>query len=195
MVNQVRIQLSLLRYNTSKFLTRLGLPRTAKDWVPGKASKATARQFTVILLVVFMLAQAIADILETIFPKLPEIVLPFALIWLAIVLIHIFWFTRKALFSYLRRPPNLSRRGVRQVVVIAMTCFFLGVIIIGVLEKAIAIPETIEPWWFRAWAAVILVHIWMNRRPFFFYLGKGLGLAAFILNCLLLCILVVLNLS
>jgi hypothetical protein len=161
---------------------------------PAKALKATTRRFTVILLVVFMLAQAVADILQTIFPKLPDIVLPFAVIWLAIVLIHVFWFTRKALLSSLCRPPNLSKRGLRQVVVIAMVLFFLGAIIISTLEKGIAIPETIELWWWRAWAAVILVHIWLNRRPFFSYLGKDLGLAAFVLNCLLLCTLVILNL-
>jgi hypothetical protein len=162
--------------------------------VSTKALRATARRFTVILLVLFMFAQAVADILQTVFPRLPEIVLPFAVIWLAIVLIHVFWFTRKALFSYLYRAPNLSKRGLRQVVVIAMVSFFLGVIIISALEKGIAIPEAIEPWCWRAWAAIILVHIWLNRRPFFSYLGKAPGLAAFVLNCLLLCTLVILNL-
>jgi hypothetical protein len=161
---------------------------------PTKALKTTTRRFTVILLVAFMFVQAVADILQTIFPKLPDIVLPFALIWLAIVLVHVFWFTRKALFSYFCHPPNLSKRGLRQVVVIAMASFFLGVIIISLLERCIVIPGTVEPWWWRAWAAVILVHIWLNRRPFFSYLGKGLGLAAFVLNCLLLCTLVILNL-
>lgn len=111
-------------------------------------------------------------------------------IWISLLLVHIFWLNRKAVFSYFSTKPRASRRGLRQFVTFALAGCMVGIIIMNmpILKSNIAFPEGLVIWLPLILAAVILGHIWLNRKPFFHHLGKRLGLAAWLFGCLLFCL-------
>jgi len=111
-------------------------------------------------------------------------------IWVFLLLFHIFWLNRKAVFSYFSTKPRASRRGLRQFVTFALAGCMVGTIIMNmpILKSNIAFPEVLVTWLPLILAAVILGHIRLNRKPFFHYLGKKLGLATWLFRCLLFCL-------
>jgi len=111
-------------------------------------------------------------------------------IWVLLLLVHIFWLNRKAVFSYFSTKPIASKRGLRQFVTFALAGCMLGIVIMNmpILKSNINFPEVLVIWLPLILAAVILGHIWLNRKPFFYHLGKKLGLAAWLLGCLLFCL-------
>ena len=111
-------------------------------------------------------------------------------IWVLLLLVHIFWFNRKAVFSYFSTKPQASRRGLRQLVTFVLAGGMVGIVVISmpILKSNIAFPEAFVIWLPSILAAVILGHIWLNRKPFFHHLGKRLGLAAWLFGCLLFCL-------
>jgi uncharacterized protein YneF (UPF0154 family) len=111
-------------------------------------------------------------------------------IWIFLLLFHIFGLNRKVVVSYFNTKPRVSRRGLRQFVTFALAGCMIGIIIMNmpILKFNIAFPEVLQIWLPLVLAAVILGHIWLNRKPFFHYLGKKLGLAAWLFGCLLFCL-------
>jgi uncharacterized protein YneF (UPF0154 family) len=111
-------------------------------------------------------------------------------IWIFLLLFHIFGLNRKAVVSYFSTKPRVSRRGLRQFVTFALAGCMIGIIIMNmpILKSNIAFPEVLVIWLPLVLAAVILGHIWLNRKPFFHYLGKKLGLTAWLFGCLLFCL-------
>jgi len=111
-------------------------------------------------------------------------------IWVLLLLVHIFWLNRKAVFSYFSTKPRASRRGLRQFITFALAGCMVGIIIMNtpILKSNIAFPAVLVIWLPLILAAVILGHIWLNRKPFLHYLGKRLGLAAWLFGCLLFCL-------
>ena len=112
------------------------------------------------------------------------------LIWVLLLLIHIFWFNRKPVFSYFSTIPRMSRRGLRQFIAFILAGCMVGIVVMSmpVLKSNIGLPETVVVWLPLVLAVVVLGHIWLNRKPFFYYLGNRTGLAAWLLGCLLLCL-------
>ena len=112
------------------------------------------------------------------------------LIWALLLLVHIFWFNRKSVFSYFSSRPRVSRKGVRQILAFILAACMIGLVAMSmpVLNVGIALPGTVTVWLPLILAVVILGHIWINRRPFFYYLGKRTGLAAWGFGWLLLCL-------
>ena len=111
-------------------------------------------------------------------------------IWVLLLLVHIFWLNRKAVFSYFSTKPIASKRGLRQFVTFTLAGCMVGIVIINmpILKSNIAFPEVLVIWLPMILAAVILGHIWLNRKPFFHHLGKKLGLAALLFGCLVFCL-------
>ena len=111
-------------------------------------------------------------------------------IWVLLLLVHIFWLNRKAVFSYFSTKPRASRRGLRQLVTFALAGCMVGIIIMNmpILKSNIAFPQVLVIWLPLILTAVILGHIWLNRKPFFHHLGNKLGLAAWLFGCLLFCL-------
>jgi len=111
-------------------------------------------------------------------------------IWVLLLLVHIFWLNRKTVFSYFSTKPIASKRGLRQFVTFALAGCMVGIVIMNmpILKSNINFPEVLVIWLPLILAAVILGHIWLNRKPFFHHLGKKLGLAAWLFGCLLFCL-------
>ena len=112
------------------------------------------------------------------------------IIWVLLLTVHIFWFNRKAVLSYFSTRPRAPKRGLRQLVVFILAGCMLGIVVVSMpaLNINAALPEPMVAWLPLALAGVILGHIWLNRKPFFYYLGKGTGLATWLFGCLLLCL-------
>ena len=111
-------------------------------------------------------------------------------IWVLLLLIHIFWFNRKPVLSYFSTRPRVSKRGLRQFVVFILAGCMVGIVVVSmpILKPDIPLTETVVVWLPLVLTVAILGHIWLNRKPFLYYLGRRTGLAAWLLGCLLLCL-------
>jgi len=109
-------------------------------------------------------------------------------IWVLLLLVHSLWFNRKALLSYLSTKLRASKRGLRQLIALVLAACMVGLVVISIPKFNIVFPGALVNWLPLALAAVILGHIWLNRKPFFAYLGKRSGFAAWLFGCLLFCL-------
>jgi hypothetical protein len=72
----------------------------------------------VITLIVFLIAVAVLDqrywwwAAGSNIPIVTAIHMFMAPLWMVAILLHVFWLNRKAFFSFFKRAPNLSDRGV-----------------------------------------------------------------------------------
>ncbi len=102
-----------------------------------------------------------------------------------IILLHVFWLNRRPYFSFFKRTPNLSARGKRQLVVLILTVFALGIMIV---EADGQTPEPWWRWWYFGWTAGAIVHMWLNRKALFSHLGRKFTVAGIVLLSALVCV-------
>jgi hypothetical protein len=97
-------------------------------------SKRMSRRILVITLIVFLIAVAVLDqrywwwAAGNHIPVVTAIHMFMAFLWMVLILLHVFWLNRKPFFSFFNRAPNLSDRGVIQIIVLLLTLLFLTVI-------------------------------------------------------------------
>ena len=144
------------------------------------------RRSTVIAEFVFFLGLAIPPQLAIWHDILPI----WLIVWILLLIVHVFWFNQKAVFSYFSSKFRASKRGLRQIMtfILAACMVILVVISIPMLKSDTAIQGTFVSWFPLVLAAAILGHTWLNRKPSFFYLGKRTGFAAWLFGCLLFCL-------
>jgi len=147
-------------------------------------SKRMSRRILVVALIVFFIAMAILDqrnwwwAAGSHIPVVTTLHLYVGLLFAVPILLHVFWLNRKPFFSFFSRTPNLSGRGIRQMVVLLLTLLFLGITV----TESLQVP--LEPWWrwwFFAWIAAALGHMWLNRRALFSHIGRRFTVASFAL--------------
>ena len=169
-------------------------------------SKRMSRRILVITLTVSFIAVAVTDqrywwwSAGSHIPVMTAIHLGVGSLWPVAILLHVFWLNRKPFFSFFKRPPNLSDRGVMQIIVFVLTLLFLGVIVVeSNMELGIPIPGTeslynlMEPWWrwwFSAWGAAIIGHAWLNRKALFSHIGRRFTIASLALLSLTVILLI-----
>ncbi len=114
--------------------------------------------------------------------------LAFFLLWVLILIVHIAWFNLKPVSKYFSSHPKTSKRGSRQLVIFILAAYFIGIIVITIIVTASSytLPETVVAWAPLVIAGVILAHVWLNRKPFFYYLGERTGWATWFCGCCLL---------
>jgi hypothetical protein len=156
-------------------------------------SKRMSRRILVITLIVLLIFLVVSDqrfwwwAADSHIPVLTAIHLYMAApLWMG-VLLHVFWLNRKPFFSFFKRAPNLSDRGVMQIIVLLLILLFLGVAVIeSHMETGKPIPGTeslymlLEPWWrwwFSACWAALIYHMWLNRKALFSHIGQRLTIA------------------
>jgi len=106
-----------------------------------------------------------------------------AIPWNVAILIHLFWLNRKPLFSHFKKVPELSRRGVMQIVVFLLVIFWMGSVSMGTLGGS-ATVRLIFNWWRTIFGAIIIGHVWLKRRALFSHLGgQKPAMIAFTLLC------------
>lgn len=112
----------------------------------------------------------------------------FFFIWVLILIVHIAWFNRKSVLTYFSSQPKVSKRGLRQMVIYALAACFTSIVAITIMVMASSstFTEPIVVWLPLAIAAVILAHVWLNRKPFFYYIGGKTALATWLCGCCLL---------
>jgi len=102
------------------------------------------------------------------------------LIWSVAVLVHVFWMNRKLFLSYFAKVPNLSRRGQLQIVVLSLTVFQIGLLVLNFGMEW----STVVFWWVIVFVLLLIVHIWLNRKVLSSYFGRRWSMAIFALCCL-----------
>jgi hypothetical protein len=106
-------------------------------------------------------------------------------LFMVVILLHVFWLNRKPYFSFFKRLPNLSARGARQLVVLLLTVFALGIMLV---EADGQTPEPWWRWWYFGWTAAAVSHMWLNRKALFSYLGQRLTITSIALLLALICL-------
>jgi len=147
------------------------------------------RRILVFALIVFFIAGAVVDQRYWWWADgghIPVVVVTHMFIvslWMVAILLHVFWLNRKPFFSFFKRAPDLSARGVIQIIVLLLTLLFLVVAVreplVMVIRKSLYVP--LEPWgrwWYSAWAAALIGHIWLNRKALFSHFGQRLTVAS-----------------
>ncbi len=105
------------------------------------------------------------------------------IIWNAAILVHVFWLNRKLLFSYFSRVSRLSSQNLRQIVILLLTIFLVGAWVGGFLAQSMTALRTGYLWWCSVYWVILIVHIWLNRRPLRSQFGKRTATSVFFLCC------------
>ena len=139
------------------------------------------RRILAITLLVFFIAIFVSDqrmwwwMTGSHIPVMTEIHYCIAYVWGVVILFHVFWLNRKPYFSFFKRAPDLSSRGVIQIIALLLTLLLLG---ITVKESLYLQLEPWWEWWNTAWAAALIYHMWLNRKALFSHIGQRLTIAS-----------------
>ena len=147
-------------------------------------SKRMSRRILVIILIVFFIAMAVLDqrnwwwAADSHIPIVAAMHMYIGALFAVPILLHVFWLNRKPFFSFFKRAPNLSDRGVIQIIVLLLTLLFIGITITESLHVSL---EPWWRWWYSAWIAAAIGHMWLNRKALFSYIGQRLTIASIVL--------------